>query len=1245
MLSIGVVVATDGSEDSSAVVALTYAYDYEEKTAIVNTGSGSGDLTIPHTVMYAGDEYRVTEIRNNAFDGLSGITSVDLGSVEFVGQWAFRGCTGITSLTLPASVKELANQAFIGCTGITSLDLGSIEKTGNEAFSGCTGLISVTLPSTLTFIRQNMFNGCINLVSADLSALQYPMTQFENSMFFGCTRLTSVTLSNETTEIPSMMFSNCSNLASLTIPASVTSIGSNAFMGCTGLNALAVPVGISIPVGGAYSGMVVRYTGAVEATAHFNGGSSITVTTPDRMAAVSLIDSMGGNVSYSGSIDSWTFTYPSAASYVTMTLDALDLKIYTVADLKKIGVDPVWTTDKSYVLMNSISFTGADNPFAPIGTPNDPFTGKFDGNGYIISNVSIVMTSSRAAGFFGNVGGNAEISNLTLSGGTVVAGVGAAGGIVGVITPRSAVSISNCHNGNSVSGGYASGGIVGFTYEGTMIDGCTNTGGISATLSAGYAYAGGIVGYVNGTSASKVMISDSANNAGVGATAPHSRSGGIAGFARHMVATDCTNTGGIQGGYTFDTGSTIYVGGMVGRLESSSLTGCINEGIGSVGISTLSYTGPNHSFGYWLGGIAGDMVYGSTILNCINYGMVSGRPPGGTSQMHLGGIVGCMYQGTSVTYSTNYRAVQSNQDSVAGLYTYAGGIAGAAVGTDTLGASITGCTAEASSPYRADVAITGTNVRAGGILGYGSYATVSGCEAVGNISGNGGSIYFGISGASVRAGGIAGYLENSTLFNCNSSGSVTAQTFNSNGVSEAGGIVGRMSGLASYLSGCINLGNVSSSNIAGYAYAGGVAGALVGGAITADDCVNMAPVSVSSPNARAGGIAGLVRGVTMTGSTNSGAVTATNTFAQGSTIYLGGIAGRLENSSLSRCGNGEDASVTVATATNPGSNGSFRYWLGGIAGDMTYEASLFECHNMADVSATVPKGTTYVYMGGLVGCMYQGTSAVDCSSSGDVSGGNGSVPGLFAYVGGAVGAATGTSSMGVEITNCDSSTSSPARVDVTVTAANARAGGILGYGLYATVSNCDFVGAVVGAGGSVTDSISGASVRSGGIAGYLEHSGLAACTAAGSVSAMTISNDGLPRAGGIVGSMVMDTTVSNCVASGSVIANSGIITSGKAYAGGIAGLTEGTITGCMYGATTSLGAVTSVGFESGAGGLAGMVGAGRVLGVAHANVVSEYAGTFGGNGRAGAGAGFVKSSASVSFAGSTGTREAYSPTV
>ena len=54
--------------------------------------------------------------------------------------------------------------------------------------------------------------------------------------------------------------------------------------------------------------------------------------------------------------------------------------VYTVEDLDNIRND----LDGKYILMNDLTFTDGDAPFTPIGTQEEPFTGNFDGNGYVI---------------------------------------------------------------------------------------------------------------------------------------------------------------------------------------------------------------------------------------------------------------------------------------------------------------------------------------------------------------------------------------------------------------------------------------------------------------------------------------------------------------------------------------------------------------------------------------------------------------------------------------------------------------------------------------------------------------------------------------------------------------------------------------------------------------------------------------------------------------------------------------------
>ena len=80
----------------------------------------TGSLTIPSTVTYSGRTYSVTAIGMRAFRGCSGLTSVTIpNSVTTIGREAFFGCVGLTSVTIPNSVTTIGNEAFLGVRNIT----------------------------------------------------------------------------------------------------------------------------------------------------------------------------------------------------------------------------------------------------------------------------------------------------------------------------------------------------------------------------------------------------------------------------------------------------------------------------------------------------------------------------------------------------------------------------------------------------------------------------------------------------------------------------------------------------------------------------------------------------------------------------------------------------------------------------------------------------------------------------------------------------------------------------------------------------------------------------------------------------------------------------------------------------------------------------------------------------------------------------------------------------------------------
>ena len=179
----------------------------------------------------------VTEIGEYAFKGCSGLTSVTIGnSVTSIGYCAFQYCYGLTSVTIPNSVTSIGSYAFSECSGLTSVTIpNSVTSIGNYAFSSCSGLTNVTIPNSVTSIGEFAFYGCSGLTNV---TIPNSVTSIGNGAFMSCSCLTSVTIPNSVTSIGSNAFWSCSGLTSFTIPNSVTSIGSNAFYNCTGLTSI-----------------------------------------------------------------------------------------------------------------------------------------------------------------------------------------------------------------------------------------------------------------------------------------------------------------------------------------------------------------------------------------------------------------------------------------------------------------------------------------------------------------------------------------------------------------------------------------------------------------------------------------------------------------------------------------------------------------------------------------------------------------------------------------------------------------------------------------------------------------------------------------------------------------------------------------------------------------------------------------------------------------------------------------------
>ena len=243
-----------------------------------------GSIWIYPQVAYKGIIYTVTSIEYDAFNpgiGNYGITSVtipstitDIGFDAFSDQYGLKAVyiedleawckirfantlgnplryahhlflngTEIRDLVIPSSVNSIGNYAFYGCNGLTSVTIpNSLTSIGKGTFGNCSGLTSITVESgNLYYDSRDDCNAIIEKSNNTLitgcknTTIPNSVTSIGSYAFSGCSGLTTVTIPNSVTSIGDYAFSSCSGLTSVTIPNSVTSIGYMAFCGCSGL--------------------------------------------------------------------------------------------------------------------------------------------------------------------------------------------------------------------------------------------------------------------------------------------------------------------------------------------------------------------------------------------------------------------------------------------------------------------------------------------------------------------------------------------------------------------------------------------------------------------------------------------------------------------------------------------------------------------------------------------------------------------------------------------------------------------------------------------------------------------------------------------------------------------------------------------------------------------------------------------------------------------------------------------------
>ncbi len=270
-------------------------------------------------------------------------------AVTGIQGYAFSGCTDLSSVYIPASIKTMQSGVFRGCSKLLRIDVDNTSTsyksidgvlytsdmelyaypTGKEgssytletgtksvwpyAFSGAS-IESIVLPHTVTDIGQGAFNGaklksvelpdsvttvgegvfssCKELVSAKLSQ---NLKSLSYNMFNNCPKLNTVYIGDNTFNIEGRAFYACETLTDVSMPQNLKNLGESAFSYCTSLERLELPAGISTIPSGAFSSSGIKSLVIPDSVTTITGGAFYGCSKLESLTIPGSVNSIGEN--------------------------------------------------------------------------------------------------------------------------------------------------------------------------------------------------------------------------------------------------------------------------------------------------------------------------------------------------------------------------------------------------------------------------------------------------------------------------------------------------------------------------------------------------------------------------------------------------------------------------------------------------------------------------------------------------------------------------------------------------------------------------------------------------------------------------------------------------------------------------------------------------------------------------------------------------------------------------------------
>jgi hypothetical protein len=204
-----------------------------------------GDLIIPSTVKFKDTNYYVMSIGDAAFAGADGLTSVSIpSSVQRIGDSAFSGCSNLKSIVFPSCTPSIGKNAFEKCVSLSSVSFGSDWRAVDlQLFTDAEALKEVFIPARVTKLTgvkklANLERIDVDTNNRSFSSDDGMLYSKDRLVFYACPRAKrgDVSILSGTETILDGALSDCAYVESIHLPASLHTLAYDEFSGCTGLN-------------------------------------------------------------------------------------------------------------------------------------------------------------------------------------------------------------------------------------------------------------------------------------------------------------------------------------------------------------------------------------------------------------------------------------------------------------------------------------------------------------------------------------------------------------------------------------------------------------------------------------------------------------------------------------------------------------------------------------------------------------------------------------------------------------------------------------------------------------------------------------------------------------------------------------------------------------------------------------------------------------------------------------------------